>query len=169
MAANSKSSGKQGAGAAVARELSQLRKKVKELTLKLESEAKARKLEARIAADAKKAREQLNKQVKVLGEQGRKMAAELKSVLSDANKRQQALKEARAKVGELKAELGRKASELKRKSEELGKIAIESAHRAAAVVRGDREHSAPPAEPPPPAPSEPGAVSTADDDQPKPS
>lgn len=170
MAANSKSSGKQGAGGAVVRELGQLRKRVKELTLKLGSEVKARKLDARLAAEARKARDQLNKQVKALSEQGRKMAGELKSTLGDANKRQQALKEARDKVAELRAELGRKAGELKRKSEELRKIAVESAHRAAAAVRGEHEYPAAgsaPAEPPPIAPSEPGEEGTGTGDQPK--
>jgi uncharacterized coiled-coil DUF342 family protein len=170
MAANNKSSGKQGAGGAVTRELKQLRNKVKELTLKLGSEVKARKLDARVAAEARKAREQLNKQVKALSEQGRKMAGELKSTLSDAAKRQQALKEARDKVTELKAELGRRAAELKRKSEELRKIAVESARGAAAVIRGERERPAAapaPAEPPPTAPSEHSEESTGQGDQPK--
>jgi hypothetical protein len=45
------------AGSAVARELDQLRKKVKELTLRLEREAKARKLDAQLTAVAKKGRE----------------------------------------------------------------------------------------------------------------
>jgi len=48
-------------GGAVARELDQLRKKIKELTLKLEREAKARKLDTRLAAEAKRAREQLTR------------------------------------------------------------------------------------------------------------
>jgi hypothetical protein len=47
MAANKRSAGGRGAGSAVARELYQLGKKVKELTLNLEREAKARKLDAR--------------------------------------------------------------------------------------------------------------------------
>lgn len=170
MAANSKSSGKQGASGAVARELKQLRQRVKELTLKLGSEVKARKLDERLAAEAGKAREQLNKQVKALSEQGRKMATELKATLGDANKRQQALKEARDKVANLKAELGRKAVELKRKSEELRKIAVESARSAAAAMRGEREHMAAgpaPAEPSPTTPSEHDEESAGPGDQPK--
>jgi chromosome segregation ATPase len=124
----------------LSRENSTLKKKVKELTLRLEREAKARKLDARLAAWAKKAREQLTREIKTLGEQGRKLASQLKSTLSDASKRKQALKQARAKVAELKVELGRKTADLRRKSAELKKLAKESAHRAAAIIRGDAQH-----------------------------
>jgi chromosome segregation ATPase len=149
-------------GSAVARELDQLRKKVKELTLRLRSEAKARKLDAQLAAVAKKGREQLTGEIKALREQGRKLGSQLKSTLGDASKRERALQEARAKVGELKVELGRKTADLRRKSKELKKLAEESAHRAAAIIRGDTEHATEPveAEPAaPPAPSELGSES----------
>ncbi len=162
MAANNRSTGGRSAGGAVARELDQLRKKVKELTLRLEREAKARKLDARLAAVAKKAREQLTREIKALQEQGRKLASQLKSTLGDASKREQALQEARAKVGELKMELGRKTEHLRRKSGEIKKLAEESAHRAAAIIRGDAEHATEPVEAEPataPAPSELGSES----------
>jgi hypothetical protein len=107
MAANNRSAGEQGAGGAVARGLAQLKEKVKELTLRLEREIKARKLDARLGMEAKKVRDQLTKETKILLEHGRKLAAELKSTLGDASKRDNALKEARAKVAELKDELGR--------------------------------------------------------------
>jgi hypothetical protein len=71
-----------------------------------------------------------------LREQGRKLASRLKSTLSDASKREQALK---AKVAELKVELGRKTADLRHKSAELKKLAVESVHRAAAIIRGDAE------------------------------
>ena len=160
MAANNRSTGGRGAGSAVARELDQLRKKVKELTLRLEREAKARKLDAQLAAVAKKGREQLTREITVLREQGRKLASQLKSTLGDASKREQALREARGKVAELKVDLGRKTQDLRRKSGELKKLAEESAHRAAAIIRGDAEHATEPveAEPAaPPAPSELGS------------
>jgi chromosome segregation ATPase len=162
MAANNRSSDGRNAGGAVARELDQLRRKVKELTLRLEREAKARKLDTRLAAEAKKAREQLSGEIKTLREQGRKLALQLKSTLGDAGKREQALKEARAKVTELKTELGRKTADLRRKSGELKKLAEESAHRAAAIFRGDAEHATEPVEAEPaasPAPSEPSSES----------
>ncbi len=162
MAANSRSTGGRSAGSAVARELDQLRKKVKELTLRLEREAKARKLAARLAAEAKKAREQLTREIKALREHGRKLASQLKSTLGDASKREQAFKAARAKVAELKVELGHKTADLRRKSGEPRKLAEDSAHRAAAIIRGDAQHAAEPveAEPAaPPAPSELGSES----------
>ena len=153
-------------GSAVARELDQLRNKVKELTLRLEHEAKARKLDARLAAEAKKAREQLTREIKALREQGRKLASQLKSKLGDASKREQLLKEARAKVADLKVEVGRKTADLRRKSGELKKLAEESAHRAAAIIRGEARHVAEPvqAEPAaPPAPPELGTESPSSD------
>ncbi len=64
MAVTKASTGKRGAGGIVARELNQLRKRVKGLTLRLEREAKAHKLDARLAAEAKKAREQLTREIK---------------------------------------------------------------------------------------------------------
>jgi chromosome segregation ATPase len=85
----------------------------------LEREVTAHKLEARLAAETKKAREQLSKEIKTLRDQGRKLGSQLKSTLGDANKRERALKQARAKVAELKLELGRKTVDLRRKSGEL--------------------------------------------------
>ena len=147
MAANNRSSGKSGAGQAVARELDQLKKKVKELALRLEREAKARELAARLAAEAKKAGEELTREIKALREQGRKMASELKSAITDANKRKQTVEEARGKIAELRAELGRRTADLKHKSEELKKLEGESAHRAAAIIRGAGQSAAEPAQP----------------------
>jgi hypothetical protein len=165
MAANNRSTGGRSVSSAVARELDRLRNKVKELTLRLEREAKARKLDARLAAEAKKAREQLTKEIWALRGQGRKLASQLKSTLGDAGKREQALKEARVKVGKLKVELGRKSADLRHKSAELKQLAEESARRAAAIIRGEARHAGPAeAEPAaPPAPSEPGSESHPND------
>jgi uncharacterized coiled-coil DUF342 family protein len=146
MAANNRSSGKSDAGRAVARELDQLKKKVKELALRLDREAKARELAARLAAVAKKAREQLTREIKALREQGRKMASELKSAITDANKRKQTVEEARVKIAELRAELARKTADLKHKSEELKKLAGESAHRAVVIIRGASQSATEPAQ-----------------------
>jgi hypothetical protein len=160
MAANKKSTDARSTSNTVARELDQLRKKVKELTLKLEREVKARKLAGQLAAESKKTREQLTREIKTLREQGRKIGSQLRSTLGDAGKRDQALKEARAKVVELKLELGRKTAGLRRKSAELKKLAQESAHRAAAIIRDDAPHATEPVEAEPaasPAPMEPGS------------
>ena len=154
------------AGSAVARELDLLRKKVKDLTVRLEREAKARRLDVQLAAGAKKAREGLTRQVKALREQGRKLALELKSTLGDADKRKQALNEARDKITNLRAQLACKTSELKRKSEELKKLAAESAHRAAEIMRGEGQPAAEPARTEttaPPEHSEPGLTNSSTD------
>jgi len=142
MPANNRSSRKSDAAGAVARELDQLKKKVKELALKLEREAKARELAARLAVVAKKAREQLTREIKTLREQGGKMASELMSAITDANKRKQTVEEAR----ELRAELARRTADLKHKSEELKKLARESAHRAAVIIGGASQSAAEPAQ-----------------------
>ena len=63
MAAKKASTGKRNTGSAVAQELDQLKKQVKEQTLRLEREVKARKLDVRLAAKAKKARAQLSKEI----------------------------------------------------------------------------------------------------------
>ena len=155
MATNNKPTRGQAASKAVVRELDQLGKRVKELTLRLEREAKARKLDVRLAAEARKAREQLAKEVRTLREHGRKLASQLKSTLGDAGKREKLLADARAKIAELRAELGRKTTDLRRKSSELRKLAEESAHRAAAIIRGDTEAGAAPVEAEHEAPPEP--------------
>jgi DNA repair exonuclease SbcCD ATPase subunit len=144
MPANNRSTTRPGTGSVVARELDQLKKKVKELTLKLEREAKARRLDTRLAVEAKKTRAQLTKEITALREHGRKVASQLKSTLGDASKRKQALKEARAKVAELREELGRKMADLRRKSGELKKLAEEAARRAAAIIRGDAQRASEP-------------------------
>ena len=141
---------KRGANPAL-RQVEQLRKSVKVLKLKLEREVKARKLEARVKSEAKAAGAKLSTQLKSLRDQGKKLASELKSALSDTKKREAARKEALAKIAELKAqysktstglkaELAQKTAELRRKSEELMKLAGQSAHRAAEIIRSEEHH-----------------------------
>ncbi len=143
---------KRGANPAL-RQVEQLRKSVKILKLKLEREMKARKLEARVKSEAKAAGAKLTTQLKSLRDQGKKLATELKSALSDSSKREAARKEALAKIAELKAqyaktstglkaELSQKTAELRRKSEELMKLAGQSAHRAAEIIRSEVHHPA---------------------------
>ena len=141
---------KRGANPAL-RQVEQLRKSVKILKLKLEREVKARKLEQRVKGEAKAAGAKLSTQLKSLRDQGKKLANDLKSALSDASKREAARKEALAKIAELKAqysktstglraELSQKTAELRRKSEELMKLAGQSAHRAAEIIRSEEHH-----------------------------
>jgi len=143
---------KRGANPAL-RQVEQLRKSVKILKLKLEREVKARKLEQRVKSEAKAAGAKLSTQLKSLRDQGKKLASDLKSALSDASKREAARKEALAKIAELKAqyaktstglraELSQKTAELRRKSEELMKLAGQSAHRAAEIIRSEEHHPA---------------------------
>jgi len=143
---------KRGANPAL-RQVEQLRKQVRVLTLKLEREVKARKLEAKIKGEAKAASAKLTTQLKSLRDQGKKLATDLKSALSDANKREAARKEALARIAELKAqyaktstglkaELSQKTAELRRKSEELMKLAGQSAHRAAEIIRSEEHQPA---------------------------
>jgi hypothetical protein len=143
---------KRGANPAL-RQVEQLRKSVKILKLKLEREMKARKLEERVKSEAKAAGAKLTTQLKSLRDQGKKLATELKSALSDTKKREAARKEALAKIAELKAqysktstglraELSQKTAELRRKSEELMKLAGQSAHRAAEIIRSEEHHPA---------------------------
>jgi len=56
MVTKNRSTGRRSTGGAAAKELDQLRRRAKELTLRLEREAKVRKLDARLAAEAKNVR-----------------------------------------------------------------------------------------------------------------
>jgi len=136
MAAKDTPTEKRGIGTSVTRELDQLRKKVADLTLRLEREVNAREISARLVAEAKKARAQLSGQVKTLSKEGRKLASQLNSALRDAGKWERLHQGALAKLAELKADLASKTAALKGRSQELSKLARESSHRAAAIVRG---------------------------------
>jgi uncharacterized coiled-coil DUF342 family protein len=143
MVANNTSTEKRGIGSSVTRELDQLRKKVTDLTLRLEREVNARELSARLVAEAKKVRAQLSGQIKTLSKEGQKLASQLNSALRDASKRERLHQGALAKIAELKAELASKTADLKGRSQELSKLARESAHRAAAIVRGGDQPTMP--------------------------
>jgi predicted nucleic acid-binding Zn-ribbon protein len=108
----------------------------------LEHVVKARKLDARLGSEAKKVRAQLTSRIRALRGQGQRLASELKSTLGDAGERERMLKGALRKITELKAELARKTTDLRRKSTELKKLAAESAHRAAAIIRSNRQAAA---------------------------
>ena len=136
------------------RQLEQLRKAAKALRVKLERETRARKIEARVKSEAQKARARLASQIAALRDQGRKLASDLKSALTDASKRDAARQQALAKIAELKAQYAKKSAELRselsrttgelaRKSEELRKLAGETAHRAAGIIRSEELHAAP--------------------------
>ena len=121
-------------------------------------------LDVRLASEARKAREQVTREIGLLREQGRKVTSQLKSTLGDASKRERLLKEAHARIADLRVELGRKTTALSRKSRELKQLAEESAHRAAAIIRGDAQQRTGTVEEEPPTapPTPPGPGSTGD-------
>ena len=121
-------------------QLDQLRKTIRELWAKFEREMRKRKIEARIMAEARKARVEIESHVKALRDHGRNLARDLKTALADANHRELARKEALAKIGELRAELAAKGLDLRRKTEQLAKLAEESARRAAGIISGEEPH-----------------------------
>jgi chromosome segregation ATPase len=139
---------------AALKQLDQMRKTVKGMRVKLEREIKARKIEARVRSEAQKARAQLASQIAALRDQGRKLASELKSALTDAKRRDAARQQALDKIAELRAEYAKKSADLRaelsratsdlgRKSEELKKLAGEAAHRAVGIIRGEESPAVP--------------------------
>jgi chromosome segregation ATPase len=140
-----------GAASAPAGQLTQLRATLQELRAKLAQATHKRRLDVRMLNEAKRAREQVSRQMNALREQGRKLAGELRKALTESDRRHQAREQALAKIAELKAELIRKTEALKRKSHELGQLARESAHRARTILQGEQpesvqQHAAPAAE-----------------------
>src|SRR5262249_6174621 len=131
-------------------QLAQLRAMVSQLRARIEKEAHARKLDSRLIGEAKRARDEIVRQVTSLRDQGKKLAEQLQSTLTDAKKREKARQDALAVVTELRQELARKTEDLRLKTVELRNLAHESAQRAREIIQG-----APPT--PPPGSSEPGS------------
>jgi chromosome segregation ATPase len=118
-----------------AQELRQLRSQVRELRVKLATEAGRRKADTRRnAVFSKQVRAKMAKQIAVLTEKGQRLANQLAKALGDAKRRQKAREDAIAKLNELREELRKKTDELRRKSLELAKLARESAERARAII-----------------------------------
>jgi len=131
-------------------QLSQLRSMVSQLRARIEKEARARKLDSRLISEAKRARDEIVRQVTSLRDQGKKLAEQLQSTLTDTKKREKARQDALAVVTELREELARKTEDLRLKTVELRNLAQESAQRAREIIQG-----VPPA--PHPGPGEPGS------------
>lgn len=129
--------------AASGSQLMQLRSMVSQLRDRIEKEAHARKLDSRLISEAKRARDEIVRQVTSLRDQGKKLAEQLQSTLTDAKKREKARQDAVAIVTELRDELARKTEDLRLKTLELRDLAQESAQRAREIIQG-----APPARPP---------------------
>jgi chromosome segregation ATPase len=129
--------------AASGSQLEQLRAMVSQLRARIEKEAHARKLDSRLINEAKRARDEIVRQVTSLRDQGKKLAEQVQSTLTDAKKREKARQDALAIVTELREELARRTEDLRLKTVELRNLAQESAHRAREIIQG-----APPAPPP---------------------
>jgi chromosome segregation ATPase len=116
--------------------IAQLEAMVGKLRASLVAEAKRRKLDQRLLAEAKRARDAVGRQMSALRVQGSKLAAQIKRAAHDNRTLEQARKTALAKVEELRAELHEKSEEVRRTSAELAKLAGESATRAREIVHG---------------------------------
>jgi chromosome segregation ATPase len=122
------------AKSAVSGRIAQLESMVNKLRASLVAEAQRRKLDQRVLADAKRARDAVAKQMSALRAQGVKLAAQIKRAAHENRTLEQARRTALAKVEELRAELHDKSEEVRRTSAELAKLARESATRARDIV-----------------------------------
>ena len=89
--------------------IAQLEAMVGKLRASLVAEAKRRKLDQRVLAEAKRARDAVGKQISALRLQGSKLAAQIKRAAHENRTLEQARRTALAKVEELRAELHGKA------------------------------------------------------------
>jgi len=117
-------------------QLAQLRAMVSQLRMRIEKEAHARKLDSRLISEAKRARDEIVRQVTSLRDQGKRLAEQLQSTLTDAKKREKARQDALGIVSELREELARKTEDLRVKTVELRNLAQESAQRAREIIQG---------------------------------
>jgi chromosome segregation ATPase len=122
------------AKSAVSSRIAQLESMVNKLRASLVAEAQRRKLDQRVLADAKRARDAVAKQMSALRTQGVKLAVQIKRAAHENRTLEQARRTALAKVDELRAELHDKSEEVRRTSAELAKLARESATRARDIV-----------------------------------
>jgi len=114
--------------------IAQLEAMVSKLRANLAAEVKRRKLDQRVVAEAKRAREAVARQMTALRAQGITLAAQIKRAAKENQTLEQARKTALAKVEELRAELHDKSEEVRRTSAELAKLARESATRAREIM-----------------------------------
>jgi chromosome segregation ATPase len=114
--------------------IAQLEAMVRRLRATVLAEAQRRKLDQRVAAEAKRARDAVTRQLSALRAQGIKLAAQIKRTAAENHSLEQARRGALAKAEELRAELREKSEEVRRTSAELAKLARESATRAREIV-----------------------------------
>ena len=124
-------------------QLDQLRSMVSQLRQRIEDEARARKLNTRLIEEARRARDEVMRHINALRDQGKNLAEQLRSTLTDAKKREKARQDALAAVAELREELTRRTEEVRLKTLELRDLAQESAMRARDVIMGTSHESTP--------------------------
>ena len=135
-ATTSKSSkARKSARPAPAGRVAQLEAMVGKLRASLAAEVKRRKLDQRVLAEAKRARDAVAKQMKALRAQGAELAGQIKRAAKENQTLEQARKTALAKIEDLRTELRDKSEEVRRTSAELAKLARESATRAREIVQ----------------------------------
>jgi len=117
-------------------QLDQLRSMVSQLRKRIEDEARARKLNTRLIEEARRARDEVMRHITTLRDQGKNLAEQVRSTLTDAKKREKARQDAMAAVAELREELTRRTEEVRLKTLELRDLAQESAMRARDVIMG---------------------------------
>ncbi len=116
--------------------IAKLEAMIGKLRLSLVAETKRRKLDQRVLAEAKRARDAVARQMSALRAQGSKLATQIKHAAHENRMLEQARKTALAKVEEMRAELHEKSEEVRRTSADLAKLARESATRARELVHG---------------------------------
>ena len=124
-------------------QLDQLRSMISQLRKRIEDEARARKLNTRLIEEARRARDEVMRHIATLRDQGKNLAEQLRSTLTDAKKREKARQDALAAVSELREELTRRTEEVRQKTLELRDLAQESAERARDVIMGTSHESTP--------------------------
>jgi chromosome segregation ATPase len=129
-----KGSSKSGAGSA---QLKQLKATVEQLRKRLASEAKKRQLDLDVVKQAKRARDEVTKQVDELRKRGTRMANELRKALLESERARKAREDALSRITELKAELVRRTKEVRMKSAELATLARQSAERAREIIQSE--------------------------------
>src|SRR5215469_4102909 len=143
------------AKAAASERIARLEATVSKLRASLIAETRRRKLDQRLAADTKKARDAIARQMNAIRAQSAKLASEIRHTMHENRTLDQARKAALATTDELRAKLQEKRDELRRTSAELARLARKSAHRAREIVQNRAVlGAAPPHEESPAAPSE---------------
>ncbi|MGH7934372.1 MAG: hypothetical protein ACREQN_14595 [Candidatus Binataceae bacterium] len=120
-----------GVDAAKSSQIKQLRATVHEFRIRLQHEARQRRLDLRLLAEAKRTRTRITREMTALREQERRLAKQLRKALGESGREERTRRRAQARVVELRAALKRKTEELRRKSIAAAKAAAACAEAAA--------------------------------------